>query len=123
LKITKTEIIYKDTGEICHSYIKYLHSRHWRNFKKRRGECKLKQSCVVCGSNYKLHLHHKTYKNIGKERLMDVDWLCEKCHNYLHYYLVKTKSSRLNKWNVVRKMRRYYSKKKSMLPILCYNTW
>lgn len=31
-----------------------------------------------------MHLHHRTYKNLGHERLMDLVPLCPKCHADVH---------------------------------------
>lgn len=52
-------------------YRDYLHSKHWKEFKKRFKRSKLcKHKCYICGQRYNIHIHHKTYKNLGHERLM-----------------------------------------------------
>jgi hypothetical protein len=73
---------------------KYLFSSHWREFR----ECALKAQeerqgeniCERCpdGANKRaaseLHLHHRTYERLGKERLEDVEILCRECHDKIH---------------------------------------
>lgn len=31
-----------------------------------------------------MHLHHRTYKNLGNERLMDLVPMCQECHDIIH---------------------------------------
>lgn len=67
----------KDLG--YENYNQYLNSDIWRETKKKK-----KRTKCVCGSNKKLHLHHKTYERVGDEHLRDLVWLCKECHEYLH---------------------------------------
>ncbi len=69
------------------SYKDYLFSEHWWSVKKR-----YKTSCFVCGSK-RTHLHHRTYKNFGKERRKDLISLCKKHHWDAH----KSKPKRYSK--------------------------
>lgn len=65
-------------------YQTYLKSPSWD--RKRRKV--LKRDEYRCQLNYshtgKLHVHHKTYERIGKERLSDLITLCESCHRLIH---------------------------------------
>ena len=66
------------------SYKAYLMSAGWRSKKnlilKKRGK-----KCERCGYDKNLHVHHKTYKNIFKEKLEDLEVLCFKCHHKEHF--------------------------------------
>lgn len=74
------------------SYPKYLQSTHWKNVKYRMLKSKLVKRdsrgipcCFFCERNdLPLHLHHKSYKSLGKEKLMHLELLCELCHSFVH---------------------------------------
>ncbi|WP_354005557.1 HNH endonuclease [Paenibacillus polymyxa] len=99
-------IICNDTGEIFTTYKDYLGGRHWQNVRKRFAESKFKNECNVCKSKNKLNLHHKSYKRVGKERLNDLVYLCESCHNKAHELLKGEHSQKINLWNINRRMRK-----------------
>lgn len=66
-------------------YKNYLSSPEWKAKKLsilKRDDYK----CRSCGSNILLHVHHITYKRIGKERLSDLVTVCANCHKELHDY-------------------------------------
>ena len=65
------------------SYYEYLKSDHWKNFKKYYYKYNPK-ICASCGSQEKLNLHHRTYKNLGRETFKDIICFCESCHNKKH---------------------------------------
>lgn len=68
----------KNSSEYRH-YQEYLLSPKW----KQKRSKKLKQAgykCQKCGSVGKLECHHKTYERLYKERLADLEILCEACH-------------------------------------------
>ena len=57
-----------------------MRSAQWRNIsalvKKQAG-----QRCQRCGfGSTTLHAHHLTYERFGKERLEDLECVCERCH-------------------------------------------
>lgn len=81
-----TEMICEDTNEKISSYKDYLLSEHWKLKKQEYRESKFyKGCCEICKEkNVELHLHHKTYKNIGKERVEELSQLCKKCHSIVH---------------------------------------
>ena len=84
-------IVCEDTSEVCSSYPEYLRSKHWKLFKKRYKQSdKFTGCCLICGKKRKLHHHHITYINLGKELLSDVVLLCgTTCHRNIHKALRK----------------------------------
>lgn len=69
-------------------YKKYLKTKHWRKmrnaaFKIADYKCQL---CYSDGAFIKggLHVHHRTYERLGKERQSDLTVLCKKCHEKFH---------------------------------------
>ena len=77
------------------NYSDYLRSSHWRNKKKEYFDIN-KKECEHCNSLDKLHLHHKSYINIGNEKLTDLMCLCESCHSKEHKRLNVIKENRKN---------------------------
>ena len=61
----------------------YLQSKHWKEVKRKYARTH-EYKCYVCGKRRKLHLHHRTYKRLGNERMSDLVYLCEKHHEELH---------------------------------------
>lgn len=68
-------------------YEQYLQSDHWKNFRK--GYLDLHPYCENCELprwlaqityDQDLHVHHRTYENIGKEQNSDMQSLCRRCH-------------------------------------------
>jgi hypothetical protein len=84
-------IVCLDTKEVCKSYKTYLLSKHWKLFKKKFRESKYYTGvCFICGKSNKLHHHHLTYINLGKELLSDIVLLCgSTCHRNVHRALRK----------------------------------
>nr|WP_313519507.1 HNH endonuclease [Brevundimonas diminuta] len=68
------------------SYRDYLSSPHWQNVRRRYWASKLAKNkcCAGCGAGGALSLHHRTYKRIGEERLMDLVLVCRDCHSDIH---------------------------------------
>lgn len=69
-----------------HQYRQYIQSAEWRAVRERYWASKLPKNCFVCdGPRVKgMHLHHRTYKNLGAERLMDLVPVCPRCHDFIH---------------------------------------
>lgn len=65
-------------------YDRYLRSSHWKRFRDgywRRHE----RRCWVCDATPKrLHLHHRDYACVGRERDDDVVPVCDRCHLLIH---------------------------------------
>ena len=70
------------------SYKKYLRTPHWRATAKKALK-RAGNKCQVCGSTYRLHVHHNTYENLGKERARDLCVLCKRCHELFHGVIPK----------------------------------
>lgn len=64
-------------------YDRYLLGAHWREKRAQRLEID-GHRCVRCGSDKKLHVHHKTYKSIGAELMEHLETLCQVCHRRHH---------------------------------------
>jgi hypothetical protein len=64
-------------------YSKYLQSEHWQETRLKALE-RAQNRCQVCNSPDDLHVHHRTYDNIGKEPLEDLIVLCRPCHYLFH---------------------------------------
>lgn len=67
-------------------YRSYIQSEAWRRTRERYWASNLPQDCYCCGAPRRVgfHLHHRTYKNLGKERLMDLVPVCPGCHKEIH---------------------------------------
>lgn len=64
-------------------YEEYLHSDWWiviRALSKKRS----RNMCALCSSPEHLNVHHRSYKNLGKEKPEDVIVLCQDCHEKHH---------------------------------------
>jgi len=93
-------------------YQEYLKTEHWLDVKKRFRASKLcKKRCYVCGGRSNIHIHHKSYKRIGNERLWDLIELCATCHKSVHKYLQKHKHrNTINLWVAAKKVKQRSSK-------------
>lgn len=67
-------------------YRQYIQSAEWRATRERYWSSKLPSDCYVCDRPRVpgMHLHHRTYKNLGAERLMDLVPVCPDCHSFVH---------------------------------------
>ena len=94
------------------SYQEYIQSDHWRKVRQRFFTSRLVRKdgngslvCECCLQAGRLvHVHHKTYKRLGKERLGDLAVLCGECHQRVHEHYWKHKNKGL--WRVIGKVRR-----------------
>lgn len=60
----------------------YLKTEHWLKFRK---EVRLlRKNCEICGSDKRLNVHHRNYKNVGRENFGDVYLVCNYHHKKLH---------------------------------------
>lgn len=65
-------------------YKDYLRTEHWEKTRKQQLET-ARYKCRVCNAaGVELHVHHRTYENIGSEREEDLVVLCEECHTLFH---------------------------------------
>ena len=67
------------------NYKNYLRSKKWK-MKRISVLKRAKYRCQLCNNKNRLQVHHRTYKNIGKELLTDLTVLCFGCHNLFHKY-------------------------------------
>jgi hypothetical protein len=65
-------------------YTDYLDTDHWKHFSN-EARIHYNNKCVICNSREHLHIHHKTYKNLGRETFNDVICLCADCHKMVHH--------------------------------------
>lgn len=88
------------------TYLQYLETEHWKDLKKRFRASKLcKNRCAVCGSRQNINIHHKSYKRIGNERLMDLIELCRNCHTKAHDMDRHRTSQKHNLWNAHKRVK------------------
>ena len=68
-------------------YRAYIQSNAWRAVRERYWDSKMPKNCFGCNKprHKGMHLHHRTYKNLGNERLMDLVPVCKECHEDIHY--------------------------------------
>lgn len=79
LNMTHKKSTYRDK----HKYYSYLKSQDWKSKRKYALEF-YGYTCNLCGSKNNLEVHHRTYKNLGKEAMEDLMLLCESCHYKFH---------------------------------------
>ena len=66
-------------------YLSYLRSPAWFALRAKH-LARYGADCKACGSTMKIHLHHKTYINLGQERASELVALCQSCHHAVHRY-------------------------------------
>lgn len=121
-KRTDTSLIFSKLKNLGYTnYKEYLKSKHWQDVKNRYYKSKLPKRidgvcvCKVCNEKKSLSLHHRTYKNMGNERLNDLILLCQECHHIAHIIHNENKelkgtqkyNTRLNLHNSFQKVKRW----------------
>ena len=95
-------------------YKKYIQSKEWQAVRKRFWESKLPKNCFVCGElDGKMDLHHRTYKNLGNERLMDLVPVHRNCHFEIHDLHRSRNDSRNNLWRATKQTQTKNKKRRS----------
>lgn len=76
-------------------YTEYLQSSQWQTKRKQKAE-EQNYTCQICHKRIDkgFHIHHKTYRRFKKERLTDLMFLCEDCHEQVHKTQKKGKRRR-----------------------------
>jgi hypothetical protein len=64
-------------------YQEYLKTPEWRAKREWALE-RAGHRCQVCNCAGRLHVHHRTYENLGHELPTDLTVLCEACHGLYH---------------------------------------
>jgi len=75
--------IRSETGEVAHTYLDYLNSKHWKQI-KRAAYDRDNGHCLVCQRKVSLRDaigHHLTYERVGSEDLDDIWTVCRFCHD------------------------------------------
>ena len=66
------------------TYERYIGSHAWKTSRARLAELRASgYRCRVCNASRtdaRLEVHHRTYKNLGRERMSDLTTLCADCH-------------------------------------------
>lgn len=77
--------IEKIKGNVFIDYDTFLDSDYWKKIRSRVIK-KFKYACALCNSKKNIHVHHRTYENLGKENLNleDLIVLCSECHAKFH---------------------------------------
>ena len=67
------------------SYVDFLKTNYWVNIRKKILK-KYGYKCALCDNVNELNVHHRTYKNHGREHehLEDLIVLCKECHAKFH---------------------------------------
>lgn len=65
------------------SYADYLESEWWK-WRRVKALRLANFKCNRCASSENLHVHHRTYKNLGAEKDRDLEVLCKDCHERHH---------------------------------------
>jgi hypothetical protein len=93
----------------CSSYREYLFSGHWAQTKARFRASKFcRNRCYCCESERRqIHIHHRSYKRFGRERLGDFVELCDECHATIHEMLDRFQGSRpIDLYTAAKRLRR-----------------
>lgn len=64
-------------------YYRYLQSSAW-SAKRKAAFSYHGRVCSICGSERSLHVHHRHYRTLGRERMRDLQILCRGCHANEH---------------------------------------
>ena len=91
-------------------YKKYLKSTEWRE-KTKLVRDRDNSRCSLCNSKSNLHVHHKTYSNVGNEPLDDLITLCSDCHGLFHHKIEPPKIYQ-DKQTKTKTKKNYNTKKK-----------
>lgn len=87
-------------------YQEYIRSEAWKAVKIRYLKSKMPKDCGVCGAAWSnaMQFHHKTYKNLGNERLMDIVPVCNDCHEVVHR--LHEKNGRKDLWSCTKQAKK-----------------
>ena len=88
----------KDTGEIAKDYTSYLQTKHWKQLRSQVYE-NYNHECVRCHDIIPItyaNIHHRKYKNIGKENPQDLILYCNRCHTIIHKKKKEAKTDKMD---------------------------
>jgi predicted HNH restriction endonuclease len=64
-------------------YEAHLASDKWKAI-RRKVLARCRSVCEGCGERPAVHVHHLTYKRLGREMLFDLAGVCKQCHEAIH---------------------------------------
>jgi len=64
-------------------YDQYIQSDEWK-IKRAAALDHARNRCQVCNDGMNLHVHHRTYEDLGNEHIYDLTVLCRECHDLYH---------------------------------------
>lgn len=113
----KRNIILKQLG--YSSFNDYLNSNHWNLIKQNYKSSGRPLNCYICNSN-NTQIHHKTYKNIGKESLDDLVTTCNNCYENIQKFIIKNPSISLALAHIILKRDQItFIPKKNEIVVFC----
>ena len=75
-------------------YAGYIQGPAWKATRQAFFASKLHDGvCVVCLAVDSIHVHHRTYRRLGCEKLQDLELLCEACHAAAHDFQHKAEAA------------------------------
>jgi hypothetical protein len=97
IELVKGKFIYKTKGYTGKSneykildfkkqwinYKEYLKSEEWKK-KSKKALIRANFRCQLCNKKDEIHIHHRTYENLGNEKESDLIALCKGCHKKFH---------------------------------------
>jgi len=87
-------------------YYEYIQSDAWAAVRRRYWAQAKHPRCYVCGkADCRFELHHRTYKNLGNERMMDLVPVCHDCHALIHEMYAERTNRRDGIWQITNKAR------------------
>ena len=103
-KVKPISIYPKSKKWISAHYDLYLLSDHWQRIKDAWVKSGRPMKCYICYSFDNLQFHHRSYRNLGQEKLDDLLVLCETCHKEVHYRYNHRKGKHTTLWNIAERM-------------------
>lgn len=80
----RKQLVFKKKKERCpKSYKLYIKSKFWEERKNAFYQIH-GHKCAICGSSYKMSVHHLKYGKYGEEQDEDLVGLCWSCHEEFH---------------------------------------
>lgn len=98
------------------AYGEYINSPDWRATRQRYLDSKLPKECFGCFAPWQsgFHFHHRTYKNLGAEKLSDIVPMCPGCHAMVH---TLQRQKGLDLWTATKRVRGRSKKAKKWLAV------
>jgi len=67
-------------------YETYIKSDKWKLIRKQVLDF-WGNRCILCYSDYNVHVHHRSYDRLGNEIMTDIIPLCAECHERHHWVI------------------------------------